>query len=1411
MGFRRLTFLLSVGFALSLAACGDNKLPVFEDAMTDAEEEVIIDAPPDALMCGAAPNMNCGGTCKDTSNDEANCGACGTACGSGQTCDTGVCCDAGKVNCGGVCVDLTIDNNNCGICAEACDTGAGESCTNSTCCGGNQTSCPGGQCFNTETNDNHCGDCATMCGVNEGCSAGHCCADGLVWCGPDVGGACVDPLSDEANCGACSPANGGTGDVCVNTESCSNGLCCAAGTIKCGNACVDVNSDEANCGACSPANGGTGAVCTTNPLQTCDDGICCGPGLINCGGACVDPQSSEAHCGGCAGTLGAEVCDSGEICLGGADPSCCGPGQINCGGTCINPQNDNANCGGCAGAGGMSCPVGSPVCSGGACAAGCGPNEINCNGDCVDPNSNHTNCGGCSPANGGAGDVCDPLEVCADGTCGTVCPAGETNCAGQCVNLTNDPNFCGNCSNTCSAINECVNGACQLDCPQGETLCNGVCRNLLTDEMACGACGAAFCTGTCENGLCCPTGTIRCGNSCVNITNNPQNCGGCAGQVGADVCNTAANPPEQCKPDGMGGGECCFANENVCNGACSDPLLDENNCGGCGMPCSGDETCDGGICCGEGEENVDGICCPTGFIACGPPNALACFNPATSNTHCGMCNTACVGQFCQAGTCQTACLAPNENGCGLCTNQDTDPDFCGVGCVDCPTGAACVDSQPGAELGVGAACAACPTGPALGCNGQCTNTNSDNNNCGGCAGAGGAVCNTQAGQTCTGGLCCQANEIVCNGQCVNPQTNGDHCGGCNTAGGTDCTGTQTCTSGTCGCPFGQITCGGNCVTPAVDRLNCGTCGNACGVGQNAGKPFCVSNGCAASCPAPLVACGNQCVNPDSSNTNCGSCGNTCSSTQGCVAGTCRTKLVLTPDPVLNPALTARCVGGGPPISVPGDNGTQICTGNLAGTSFTFGMCSRTQLDVPASIFTDAFNSNFGPHRPVGLSGANRACLTDTDCGTGGICRGAGTAADPAVCIGGGVGVNGTVGPIAKTQQNTHIGGSFWAFGTIGLDISKTTIVKQKLYNEGPFKYASTGHKVYEDAYINGPFSTTGNPSFRIDGRLTSDVAGCPPTGATGMTVGGGCTRAAWDQALLAPCGEDSDLNRPGGWDIPVKSIVEYFRNPARNDNKAIGLRYDAVSNAAGPVRLELNCGNYYLDSLRGSQEVTIVVRGRAALYVGGAADINVEMIFDVEPTGSVDMFIGGVVNIAHSITLGSPAYPRLTRMYIGSPSTAGGGASCTSVSDCSSGLCSACPAVSATFTGYAPCSTTPGTCGSGTGRSPSINMSQGGFFNGLLWAGYGGFSTSNAVEIYGSLFAGRIGASGDLKIHYDNGAVTTADECPPPAPNGQCESCRDCGNQPCGANGLCQTSCTADNQCCPPLRCDIGGTNRCVL
>jgi len=265
-------------------------------------------------------------------------------------------------------------------------------------------------------------------------------------------------------------------------------------------------------------------------------------------------------------------------------------------------------------------------------------------------------------------------------------------------------------------------------------------------------------------------------------------------------------------------------------------------------------------------------------------------------------------------------------------------------------------------------------------------------------------------------------------------------------------------------------------------------------------------------------------------------------------------------------------------------------------------------------------------------------------------------------------------------------------------------------------------------------------------------------------------------------------------------MVEHSRNPANIDNAALGLSYDALANPSGDVRLELPCGNYYFSSIGGSNKLAIVVKGRTAIYIGGAVDIAVDMIFDVEPTATLDMFVGGVLRISHPITLGSPAYPRLTRMYIGSASVSGGG-SCTSNGQCGNGKCSACPSAP-----YAPCSGT-GVCTGGSNLSKAIDMSQGGPFNGLRWAGCGEFSTSNAVEMYGSIFANYLDASGALKIHYDNGAVTTGSECPPVG-GGSCESCRDCNNQAC-VNNQC-SACTTDAQCCAPLRCNVG-TGTCEL
>lgn len=90
--------------------------------------------PVDAGPLCAPPSTMCGTTCIDTSQDNSNCGACGTKCTIGQLCTAGSCnkpCTFGLTGCGSECVDTTSSTTNCGACGNACP--GGSSCSAGTC------------------------------------------------------------------------------------------------------------------------------------------------------------------------------------------------------------------------------------------------------------------------------------------------------------------------------------------------------------------------------------------------------------------------------------------------------------------------------------------------------------------------------------------------------------------------------------------------------------------------------------------------------------------------------------------------------------------------------------------------------------------------------------------------------------------------------------------------------------------------------------------------------------------------------------------------------------------------------------------------------------------------------------------------------------------------------------------------------------------------------------------------------------------------------------------------------------------------------------------------------------------------------------------------------------------------------
>jgi len=137
--------------------------------------------------------LDCGGTCVDPLVDEANCGACGVACGAGETCSAGVCgtvdpCPGPEEQCGSSCVDLQTDPNNCGSCGTVCSSG---SCSAGVC-GQDNSACL--TCINTVSGA--AGFNESVCDPNAQCVAARDCA---LAAGPSD--SCYTPIPAECYCG----------------------------------------------------------------------------------------------------------------------------------------------------------------------------------------------------------------------------------------------------------------------------------------------------------------------------------------------------------------------------------------------------------------------------------------------------------------------------------------------------------------------------------------------------------------------------------------------------------------------------------------------------------------------------------------------------------------------------------------------------------------------------------------------------------------------------------------------------------------------------------------------------------------------------------------------------------------------------------------------------------------------------------------------------------------------------------------------------------------------------------------------------------------------------------------------------------------------------------------------------------
>ncbi len=196
--------------------------------------------------------------------------------------------------------------------------------------------------------------------------------------------------------------------ACSSKKSSSD---CKGGAIACGDVCVDPSSDNRNCGAC-------GNACEAG--TACSNGVCevsCAVAQVNCGGTCIDPYTNRSHCGAtgtCTGADAGEACSEGQLCSVGACAQSCSTGWTVCPANaptyCADLQHDSNNCGAC----GTICAAGTS-CSGGACRSSCPAGEYAWAGRCIDPGSDPVYCGAATDCSGAT--TCRVNEACQNGVC----------------------------------------------------------------------------------------------------------------------------------------------------------------------------------------------------------------------------------------------------------------------------------------------------------------------------------------------------------------------------------------------------------------------------------------------------------------------------------------------------------------------------------------------------------------------------------------------------------------------------------------------------------------------------------------------------------------------------------------------------------------------------------------------------------------------------------------------------------------------------------------------------------------------------------------------------------------------------------------------------------------------------------
>ena len=523
--------------------------------------------------------------------------------------------------------DAGMDSSDGGV--DAGPDGGGDACVVAAeTCNGMDDDCDGStdEDFEFETDMLNCGVCGRECPVDpanagSSCAMGECqldCDTGYDDCDAILSTGCESNLDDPATCGDCmNPCR-------ESTPICDAGFCEAACTeTQCSGACVDTDSSVANCGSC-------GFTCTAPDaaVPVCTGATCsfrCDVDRFNCDGlmanGCESRRRELDHCGACGTRCGfpraVASCVTGTCELVGCESGRGDCDLVSANGCETNLQSDVLNCGTCD----RACPYresnSTATCTEGTCGLVCDDGRRDCDGDptngCEVSLSANSDCGACGNACGSATPVCE-----GNSTSGWSCVSdcAMTECGAECVDLTRSVDHCGACGRSCGTpahgMPLCSASECQVICDAGFADCNGSyldgCETPLGTTSACSTCAACVAppnaTATCADFTCglgsCAPGYRDCnmsaGDGCETSITTPSNCGSCG-----TVCGVVPHASVRSCTGASCTIDTCDAGWNDCDGSydsgCeSNRLTDKNNCGGCGIRCTGggsNKCCDG--------------------------------------------------------------------------------------------------------------------------------------------------------------------------------------------------------------------------------------------------------------------------------------------------------------------------------------------------------------------------------------------------------------------------------------------------------------------------------------------------------------------------------------------------------------------------------------------------------------------------------------------------------------------------------------------------------------------------------------------------------------------------------------------------------------------------------------------------